>query len=206
MPPPRPADIAPDAAPSSRRHCTGCRPRRADTAADADRLSHRHFKSDGAESAPARGSLRLCLTGSITGAPARVMLPASSWVPGPSRHTLAGGDAPPASPRRTARNSRRIRRPGSSGPPRITRTARHPAPGCPVLAAGMERLVRSGGPAPPGCRGYAAAELGAALGRSIYAGQQLVADALDVRHRLPVLWAGTVPVWRPAGSPRGHGS
>jgi hypothetical protein len=76
-----------------------------------------------------------------------------------------------------------------------------PGPGGPALAgmalAGMERLVRMGGAGTPRAREFA--ELGAALGRSIYAGQQLIADALDVRHRLPVLWAGvlagTVPVW-----------
>ncbi|HEX5881188.1 MAG TPA: hypothetical protein VF468_23150, partial [Actinomycetota bacterium] len=67
------------------------------------------------------------------------------------------------------------------------------------VLAGMERLVRMGGAGTPKVREFAAAELGAALGRSGYAGQQLIADALDVRHRLPELWAGvvagTVPVW-----------
>jgi hypothetical protein len=49
-----------------------------------------------------------------------------------------------------------------------------PGPGGPALAgmalAGMERLVRLGGAGTPRVREFAAAELGAALGRSIYAG------------------------------------
>ena len=46
---------------------------------------------------------------------------------------------------------------------------------------------------------FAAAELAALLGRSTGGGQQLVADAVNVRHRHPLLWAGvaagTVRVW-----------
>ncbi len=46
---------------------------------------------------------------------------------------------------------------------------------------------------------YAGAELAAYLGRSTVAGEQLMSDALAVRHRHPLLWsgirAGTAPVW-----------
>ena len=46
---------------------------------------------------------------------------------------------------------------------------------------------------------YAGAELAAYLGRSTITGEQLIADALAVRHRHPSLWsgirAGTAPVW-----------
>jgi hypothetical protein len=58
-------------------------------------------------------------------------------------------------------------------------TPRH-GPGGPALdgmaLAGTEQLVRMGGAGTPKVREFAAAELGAALGRSIYAGQQLIAD------------------------------
>jgi hypothetical protein len=64
--------------------------------------------------------------------------------------------------------------------------------------AGTERGVRLGGAGTPKVWEFAAAELGARLGRSAYAGRMLMADALDVRHRLPRLWArvvaGQVPV------------
>ena len=47
---------------------------------------------------------------------------------------------------------------------------------------------------------FAPAELSAALGVSLDAGRQLVADALELTYRLPRLWdlvkAGLVPVWR----------
>ena len=70
---------------------------------------------------------------------------------------------------------------------------------------GTERLVpirggRSG--CVDGCpeiNEYAGAELAALLGRSTAAGEQLIADAVAVRHRHPLLWsgirAGKAPVW-----------
>ncbi|HEX2175934.1 MAG TPA: hypothetical protein VHG70_08475 [Nocardioidaceae bacterium] len=63
---------------------------------------------------------------------------------------------------------------------------------------GMEKPVRLGGAGTPRVFEFAAAEFGPRIGRSPYAGQALMADALDCRHRLPALWArvcaGEVPV------------
>ena len=65
---------------------------------------------------------------------------------------------------------------------------------------GTERARRYGGDGTPLVGEFAAAELGCLLGRSPVAAATLVADALDVRHRLPVLWAavvsGAVRVWQ----------
>jgi hypothetical protein len=58
--------------------------------------------------------------------------------------------------------------------------------------------VRLGGAGTPVVLEFAAAELGPRIGRSAYSARMLVADALDVRHRLPRVWsrvcAGEVPV------------
>ena len=54
---------------------------------------------------------------------------------------------------------------------------------------GLERLVQVGGVGTPEVAEFAAAELAAVLGVSTWSGQRLVADALDLRHRLPRLWA-----------------
>ncbi|MDQ3615334.1 MAG: hypothetical protein M3393_01635, partial [Actinomycetota bacterium] len=65
---------------------------------------------------------------------------------------------------------------------------------------GMERLVALAGPGAPEVAEFAPAELAAALSISTYAGQALVGDALELRHRLPRLWGrvvgGTVQAWR----------
>jgi len=63
---------------------------------------------------------------------------------------------------------------------------------------GMEQLVPLAGEGTPEVAEFAPAGLAAALGISTYAGQQLVGDALELRHRLPRLWAriqdeGTLP-------------
>ena len=60
----------------------------------------------------------------------------------------------------------------------------------PVLP-GAERLVRLGGEGTPPVAEFCLAELGAALATTTYAAGLLVADALDLRHRLPQLWART---------------
>lgn len=64
---------------------------------------------------------------------------------------------------------------------------------------GMEELVRLGGAGTPEVAEFAPAEFGAELGMSPYAAVQLIADALDLRHRLPLLWkrtrAGEVRPW-----------
>ena len=54
---------------------------------------------------------------------------------------------------------------------------------------GRERARRLGGDGTPEVREFAAAEFGARIGRSPYAAAQLMADALDLHHRLPQLWA-----------------
>ncbi len=65
---------------------------------------------------------------------------------------------------------------------------------------GTERSRRYGGDGTPFAGEFAAAELGVLLGRSHVAAATLMADALDVRHRLPKLWAeltaGHVRVWQ----------
>ncbi len=65
---------------------------------------------------------------------------------------------------------------------------------------GTERARRFGGAGTPLVAEFAAAELGCLLGRSPGAAATLVADAVDVRHRLPRWWsavaAGTARVWQ----------
>ena len=64
---------------------------------------------------------------------------------------------------------------------------------------GAERWVPAGADRTPLMGEFAAAELAALLGRSTAGGEQLVADAVNVRHRHPLLWAGiaagSVRVW-----------
>ncbi len=64
---------------------------------------------------------------------------------------------------------------------------------------GMPRLVRSGPEGCPEVGEYAGAELAVLLGRSTASGEQLIRDAVTVRHRHPGLWAGIragrVRVW-----------
>ncbi len=64
---------------------------------------------------------------------------------------------------------------------------------------GAERLIQVGGEGTPQVAEFAAAELGAVLGVSTWAGHLLISDALDLRHRLPHLWAricaGEVKPW-----------
>ncbi|MGH3448990.1 MAG: DUF222 domain-containing protein, partial [Nocardioidaceae bacterium] len=54
---------------------------------------------------------------------------------------------------------------------------------------GMERLVSLGGEGTPEVAEFAPAELASELGLSDGAGRHLMAEALDLRHRLPQLWA-----------------
>ena len=58
----------------------------------------------------------------------------------------------------------------------------------PVLA-GMERARRVGGAGTPAVAEFASAELGVLMGTSSVAADHLIRDALDLRHRHPVLWA-----------------
>ena len=61
----------------------------------------------------------------------------------------------------------------------------------PATAAlpGRERARRYGGAGTPEVTEFAAAALGARIGRTSYAARQLIADAVDLQHRLPQLWA-----------------
>ena len=54
---------------------------------------------------------------------------------------------------------------------------------------GREKARRFGGAGTPEVTEFAAAELGVRIGRSPWAARQLIADALDLRHRHPQLWA-----------------
>jgi hypothetical protein len=64
---------------------------------------------------------------------------------------------------------------------------------------GAEQGRQLGGEATPQVLEFAAAELGASMQTSIGSARALMADALDLRHRLPELWqhilAGDVPAW-----------
>ena len=67
------------------------------------------------------------------------------------------------------------------------------------VLSGMEKLVVLGGEGTPKVAEFAPAELGAELGMSAFAASMLIGDALDLRHRLPILWArirsGDVKPW-----------
>ncbi len=81
----------------------------------------------------------------------------------------------------------------------------HPCPagewpahwGDPTLS---EQVVPLAGPGAPLVAEFAPADLGAALGVSVDAARPLIADALELGHRLPRLWelviAGLAPAWR----------
>ncbi|QNN53281.1 hypothetical protein [Nocardioides mesophilus] len=68
------------------------------------------------------------------------------------------------------------------------------------LVPGSERFRRAGGAGTPEVAEFAAAELGVLLRTSTPAAASLIADAVDVRFRLPLLWdavvAGAVRVWQ----------
>jgi hypothetical protein len=72
----------------------------------------------------------------------------------------------------------------------------HPSPVLP----GTERPRQFGGDGTPEAGEFAAAELAVLLGLSLAAAGTLIADALDLRHRHPLLWravtAGHVRVWQ----------
>ncbi len=54
---------------------------------------------------------------------------------------------------------------------------------------GRERATLIGGPGTPMVTEFAAAELGARIGRTTHAGRKVMAAALDLKLRLPLLWA-----------------
>ena len=57
---------------------------------------------------------------------------------------------------------------------------------------GRERAKQLGGPGVAPVTEFAAAELGARIGRSTYAAARLIADAQDLHHRFPQLWSRVV--------------
>ena len=65
---------------------------------------------------------------------------------------------------------------------------------------GAEQARQLGGQGTPEVLEFAAAELGARMETTVLSARALMADALDLRHRLPELWqlicAGQVPAWR----------
>ncbi len=67
------------------------------------------------------------------------------------------------------------------------------------LLPGSEKLVQFGGDGTPVLAEFAPSELGVVLATSPSAAERLVGDALDLRHRLPRLWArivaGEVKPW-----------
>lgn len=70
----------------------------------------------------------------------------------------------------------------------------------PGVVPGMERPIRLGGEGTPEVAEFAPVEIGAVLGLADWQARALVADALDLRYRLPGLWelvlAGRVHAWR----------
>ncbi|MEO5710576.1 MAG: HNH endonuclease signature motif containing protein [Nocardioidaceae bacterium] len=58
-----------------------------------------------------------------------------------------------------------------------------------TVLPGMERAVQVGGAGTPHVAEFAMAELGARMQVSAWSARRMVADALDVRHRLPLIWA-----------------
>jgi len=75
----------------------------------------------------------------------------------------------------------------------------HDVLACPSRVPGSEMMVQPGGEGTPELAEFAAAELGAILGVTSISSMHLIGDALDLRHRLPLLWTevlgGNVKVW-----------
>ncbi len=63
---------------------------------------------------------------------------------------------------------------------------------------GTERPVRLGGEGTPTVGDFAAAELGCVLRMSDGSAARLIGDALDLRHRLPLVWAAAQAGQTPA--------
>ena len=57
------------------------------------------------------------------------------------------------------------------------------------MLAGMERAKQLGGAGTPAVAEFACAELGVLMGTSPVTAENLVRDAVDLRHRHPLLWA-----------------
>ena len=70
------------------------------------------------------------------------------------------------------------------------------------LRPGRERAVRLGGRGTPLVSEFAAAELGARMRMGTWSARRYLGDALEVRHRLPLLWARVVSREARVGSVR----
>ena len=79
----------------------------------------------------------------------------------------------------------------------------HDAASLSIVAAGREHEEPIAGDGCPLVAEFCIAELGTVLGISTTAAKKLIGDALELRHRLPRLWAqvqaGLVPAWRARG-------
>ena len=71
-----------------------------------------------------------------------------------------------------------------------------------MLRPGRERAVRLGGRGTPLVSEFAAAELGARMRMGTWSARRYLGDALEVRHRLPLLWARVVSREARVGSVR----
>ncbi len=75
-----------------------------------------------------------------------------------------------------------------------------------AVVPGCERMIHPGGVGTPRLREFALADLSARLHRSHDATRAFVADALDLRYRLPCIWhrltAGEIEIWRARGVAR----
>jgi hypothetical protein len=75
---------------------------------------------------------------------------------------------------------------------------------------GSERAIQVGGDGTPTVGDFAAAELGCVLRMSEGSASRLIGDALDLRHRLRLIWAAALAggCWhiRPATSPQQPGT
>ena len=73
---------------------------------------------------------------------------------------------------------------------------------------GTEHPIRLGGEGTPTVGDFAAAELGCVLRMSDGSAARLIGDALDLRHRLPLIWAaaraGQVPAYQARRDRQGH--
>ena len=79
----------------------------------------------------------------------------------------------------------------------------HPGEAVPVTRLpGTEHPVRLGGEGTPTAGDFAAAELGCVLRISDGSAARLIADALDLRHRLPLIWAAALAGQVPAHQAR----
>lgn len=86
----------------------------------------------------------------------------------------------------------------------VAYAAAHPAPGLSEPGVfGHEQVVELAGAGAPGIGEFAVADIAAALGLSTMSARRLIGQTLELRHRLPRLWAliATEPTGDRAGAP-----